>query len=123
MRFKLDENTEQDVLRLVLTEAFYPTSTSVLLIKDFLDKNFRKSEIDDINSEGYPTKAKTAVMVSNNGQPLKTFQPRELLLVLDDKFQKLISKKEDRRKFLKQVIVDWFNNTISKEGVLSVNHL
>lgn len=123
MKFLIDENTEQEAIRSIITEAFYPTSASVLVIKDFLDANFRKTEIDDIDSHGYPIKVKTAVMVSKNGQPLKTFQASELLLLLDDKFQKLISKADDRRVFLKQVMKDWFSNAISREGVLTVNHL
>ena len=42
----------------------------------------------------------------------------------DDKFEKIITKKEDRRKFLKQVIKDWYykNNGI-KTGMLSVNYI
>ena len=121
MRFIINEKIESDVLRRVLTESFCPTAEKVLLIKNFLDKNFAKTETDDIGDDGYPIKVKSAVLVSNNNQPLKTFQAKELLLMLDDKFQKMISNESDRKKFLKQVISDWFNDRISKEGVLSVN--
>ena len=99
------------------------TTEKVLLVKDYLDKNFAKTESDDIGKDGYPVKIKTAVLLSNNGQPLKTFQARELLMMLDDKFQKMITKEDDRKKFFKQIIRDWFNNKISKEGILSVNLL
>ena len=121
MRFIISEKIESDILRMVLTESFCPTAEKVLLIKNFLDKNFAKTETDDIGDDGYPIKVKSAVLVSNNNQPLKTFQAKELLLMLDDKFQKMISNESDRKKFLKQVISDWFNDRISKEGVLSVN--
>ena len=62
-------------------------------------------------------------MMSCSGQPLKTMQPKEFLLFLDDKFHGMIADESDRKKFLKQVIKDWYNNKISKNGLLSVNHL
>lgn len=123
MKVVIDENTEDYVIKNILTESFYPTTEKVLLVKDYLDKNFAKTESDDIGKDGYPVKIKTAVLLSSNGQPLKTFQARELLMMLDDKFQKMITKEDDRKKFFKQIIRDWFNNKISKEGILSVNLL
>jgi hypothetical protein len=45
----------------------------------------------------------------------------ELLRHLDDRFEHMISDKVDRRKFLIQVIKDWYNGDIDKNGMLSVN--
>lgn len=123
MKVIIDEKIEDALFKAVLAEAFYPTSEKVLAVKDYLDKNFVKTETDDIGKDGYPIKVKSAVLVSSTKQPLKTFFPKELLMMLDDKFQKMITKEDDRKKFLKQIIRDWFNNKISKEGILSVNLL
>ena len=119
----ITEQEEQNLIKNILQEAFYPNSEKVLIIKDFLDKNFVKQEIDSLDENGYPTKEKTVMLVSNQKQPLKTLSMKELLRFLDDKFQKMVSKKEDRRKFLKQVIKDWYFGNIKGNGILSVNYL
>ena len=120
MRIKINENIEQTIINDLLTESFNPSAEKVVLIKDFLDKNFVKSSIDDIDSDGFPIKNNVFNMVSN-GKTVKVMQPDELLLLLDDKFSKMIEDKDDRIKFLKQVLTDWFEGKISKNGLLSVN--
>ena len=60
MKVVIDENTEDYVIKNILTESFYPTTEKVLLVKDYLDKNFAKTESDDIGKDGYPVKIKTA---------------------------------------------------------------
>lgn len=120
MRVIIDENVEQNIINDLLTESFNPSAEKVLIIKDYLDKNFKKGSIEDIDSNGYPKKTNVINMVSN-GQVIKTIQPDEMLLLLDDKFSKIIQNKGDRKKFLKQVLIDWYTNNISKNGLLSVN--
>ena len=121
MAIKLNANKEEEIIKTILLETFCPSSEKVVAVKEYLDKNFKKSEIDDFDENGYPIKVKCAYMINNNGQPIKTVLPKELLMILDDKFSKIISDKADKRKFLKQIIIDWFDNAISKEGILSVN--
>ena len=118
----IDEDKEQELIGNILNEVFYPTSEKVLYITNYLDKNFAKQALDSLDDNGYPTKEKTVVLLSNEKQPLKTLNMKELLRLLDDMFQKIISDKKDRRKFLKQVIKDWYFNKI-KHGILSVNYI
>ena len=99
----------------------FQMSDMVLTVKKFLDKGFTRDLQDDIDSNGYPKKKCVVSMLSTDKQPLKTMSMRELLLMLDDKFNSMVSDESDRRKFLKQVIRDWFDNKISKQGLLSVN--
>lgn len=91
------------------------------MVKHFLDNSFARQLQDDIDENGYPTKKCVVTMLSTDKQPLKTMSMRELLLMLDDKFNSLVKDDKDRRRFLKQVIRDWFNNKITKQGLLSVN--
>ena len=121
----ITEETEQKLIADILAEAFYPTSDKVLAIKAYLDKNFEKQKLDSLDVNGYPTKEKTVVLVSKEKQPLKTLNMKELLRFLDDNddFRKMISDDIDRKKFLKQVITDWYKNNIKSNGILSVNHL
>lgn len=119
---KINENTlNEEVVGDILQESFFPMSDMVLTVKKFLDKGFARDLQDDIDSNGYPKKKCVVSMLSTDKQPLKTMSMRELLLMLDDKFNSMVSDESDRRKFLKQVIRDWFDNKISKQGLLSVN--
>ena len=121
---KINENTlNEEVVGDILQESFFPMSDMVLTVKKFLDKGFTRDLQDDIDSNGYPKKKCVVSMLSTDKQPLKTMSMRELLLMLDDKFNSMVSDESDRRKFLKQVIRDWFDNKISKQGLLSVNHI
>lgn len=115
----ISEDTVEQIKRTILREAFHPERKKVLAIKDFLDSTFKPSfRYDEV--DGYPSRVQTAELVSN-GETLKVLSMRELLLMLDDKFNDLIKDTEDRRKFLKQVITDWYGGKISKEGLLSLN--
>lgn len=119
----MTEETEQKLIADILEEAFYPTSDKVLAIKEYLDKNFAKQKLDSLDDNGYPTKENTVVLLSKEKQPLKTLNMKELLRLLDDKFHNMVSDNVDRKKFLKQVIRDWYQNNIKNNGILSVNHL
>lgn len=119
----ITEETEQKLIADILAEAFYPTSDKVLAIKEYLDKNFAKQKLDSLDDNGYPTKENTVVLLSKEKQPLKTLNMKELLRLLDDKFHNMVSDNLDRKKFLKQVIKDWYQNNIKNNGILSVNHL
>lgn len=120
--FKINESIlNEDIVGDILQESFYPISDMVLIVKKFLDKSFSRQLQDDIDSNGYPKKKCVVMMLSTDGQPLKSMSMRELLLMLDDKFNGMIKDEKDRRNFLKQIIRDWFYNKISKQGILSVN--
>lgn len=122
-QFLINEGDETKIISELISEAFYPNVDKVLFIKDYIDKNFKKQSLDDIDTNGYPCSTPSVVMISKSGQPMKTMEMKEFLLFLDDKFHNMISDESDRKKFLKQVITDWYNNKISKNGLLSVNRL
>ena len=120
--FKINEELlNEDIVGDILQESFCPLSDMVLMVKKFLDKGFTRQLQDDIDSNGYPKKKCVVMMLSTDRQPLKTMSMRELLLMLDDKFNSMVKDEKDRRSFLKQIIRDWFDNKISKQGLLSVN--
>lgn len=118
----INEETEREIVGGILTESFSPSAEKVLLVKDYIDKNFAKVEIDDIDENGYPTKDKMVNMLSG-GQPLKTMTLGDFLLILDDKFHSIITDDNDRKKFIKQIIKDWYTGKLAKNGVLSVNFI
>ena len=111
----------EEQLDYVLSESFHPKSSMVLMVKGYLDKNFNHSYIDDMDTNGYPQRIPVVVWVNSNGDSLKTLSTDDLLSMLDDKFNSLIKDDDDRRRFLKQVIKDWFRKKITHDGLLSVN--
>lgn len=117
---KITENMEKNAISQILTEAFYPEREKVLAVKEYLDKNFIKTESIDVDADGYPKMYNTVEMVIGNN-PVKPMSMEELLRHLDDKFEFMIRDKGDRRKFLIQVIKDWYNGSIDRNGMLSVN--
>ena len=105
----------------MLSESFHPKSSMVIMVKEYLDKNFKQSYIDDMDTNGYPQRIPVVVWVNSNGDSLKTLSTDDLLSMLDDKFNSLIKDDDDRRRFLKQIIKDWFSKRITHDGLLSVN--
>ena len=121
MRIKIEKDKEGRIIKNLLSETFCPAAEKVIAVKNYLDKNFKKTTVDDIDENGYPRKTKCALMMSGSKQALKTVFPKELLMILDDKFQKIITDNVDRKKFLKQIITDWFCGSITNNGILSRN--
>ena len=119
----IKDNIREGLMSGLLQEALSPDREKVLIVKKFLDDNFARIETDDIDANGYPTKVKSVTLVSKDKQPLKPMKIAELLLMLDDKFQDMIKDDGDRKLFLKQIITDWYNGNIDKNGILSVNFL
>ena len=120
--FKINEDIlNEDIVGDILQESFFPVADKVMVVKKFLDKSFMRQLQDDIDANGYPKKKCVVMLLSRDKNPLKTMSMRELLLMLDDKFNSMVKDEKDRRKFLKQIIRDWFDNKISKQGLLSVN--
>ena len=118
----LTEHLLQECYSAILNEVYYPLSSKVLLIKNYLDNNFQRDYILDMDDNGYPINKGVVNMVSN-GVVIQQMQGDEILTLLDDKFHNIIKDKTDRRSFLKQVLSDWFQNKISREGLLTVNKI
>jgi hypothetical protein len=59
----------------------------------------------------------------SSGQPIKTMSLREFLLLLDDRFHDMMTDDSDRKKFLKQIIKEWYTGKLAKNGLLSVNFI
>ena len=122
-RILINEEQANSVMDYIVSESFIPSAEKTLLVKDYLDRYFIRRTIDDLDANGYPKKTPVAIMVSVDKQPLRTLQMEELLLLLVDKFNGMVKDEADLKAFMKQIIMDWFQNRISKSGILSVNHV
>ena len=118
----ITETQEQKLLEYLILEKNYPIEPSkVLLVKDYLDKNFKKGNLAEFGANGLPVNT-PVVGLLNNGQVVKNLTAKQLFDVLEDEFRGMFSDKIQRSKFLVQVIKDWYANKISKEGLLSTTH-
>lgn len=96
---------------------------NVLLVKKYLDSNFKKGQIENIGPDGFPAKVRIVGMMSSNGDILQNLGEMQLEDLLIEKFKNMFIDKIERQKFLHQVLDDWFNDKIGMFGNLSVNLL
>ena len=115
----LTEKQEQQLLEFLILEKTYPINPNkVLIVKKFLDKNFKKGTLSEFGSNGLPTNT-PVVGVLSNSKVVKNLTAGQLFDILEDEFRGMFSDKIERSKFLTQVIKDWYYNKITKDGLLS----
>ena len=95
----------------------------VLIVKKFLDGNFGRGDFEEIGDDGMPRVTRIVIMKGPSGNPLKNMFMDQLQDLLQEKFKNMFSEEDEKRKFLGQVMRDWYDNKIGLYGSLSVNHL
>ena len=110
-RFILSENGLELIKGKILRESY---SDKIDLVKRFLDKNFmRASTQKDGKDVG------TFVKLNGNIPTDESLWKQDVLDILDDEFNNIISDKKERDGFLSQLVDDWYNKKITKYGSLS----
>ena len=102
---------------------YYVNPENVLIVKKYLDTNFKKGQIENLGPDGFPAKVRIAGMMSSNGDIIQNLGEMQLEDLLIEKFKNMFIDKIERQKFLHQVLQDWFNDKIGMFGNLSVNIL
>ena len=120
---KLNEEILQMPVDKKMNKPYCINPDKVILVKNFLDKNFQKGNLENIGANGLPQKVRIAAMMSSTGEVLRNLLDSELEDLLIDKFKNMFLDTNERGLFMKQVVDDWFNNKISPIGLLSVNKL
>ena len=101
----------------------YPVDTQkVLVVKDFLDKNFERRSMDGIGDNGMPTDVYLVCMV-RNGNDLKLMYGQDVIDLLEDLCKDMFMNQDQRLRFVTQVFNDWYNDKISTYGQLSKNYV
>lgn len=93
----------------------------VKVVKKFLDDNFTKAGLAHIGEDGYPATLPFVVMNGTDGIPARKMYDKQLFELLLDKYGKLYAEMDRTKRFLQQIMKDWYYDKISKEGLLSVN--
>lgn len=103
------------------SKPFYVNPEQVNIVKKYLDTGFKRGSMHTISDEGYPKETKIVAMIGTDGNVLRNMTDVQLFYLLQDRFQHMFADMENRDKFLKQIIKDWYNKKISNTGLLSVN--
>lgn len=118
----ITEKQEQQLLEHLIVEQEFPIEPKkVLIVKSYLDKNFKRGKLAEFGDNGLPVNT-PVVGLMNNGEVVKNLTARQLFDVLEDEFRGMFLNKIQRSKFLAKVIQDWYANKITKDGLLSVTH-
>lgn len=95
-------------------------SNKVYIIKKYLDSNFIKADIEELNDKGDLEKKPLVIMLDSKMQPTENRMTLEQLYYkVQYKYQNIIQNKKERNKFIWNVINDWFYNKITKNNNLS----
>lgn len=110
-RFILSENGLELIKGKILRESY---SDKIDLVKRFLDKNFMRASTQKDDKD-------VGIFVKLNGNiPTdESLWKQDVLDILDDEFNNIISDKKERDGFLSQLVDDWYNKKITKYGSLS----
>lgn len=115
----INEHQEEILLNLALQESYNQDySAKVFRVKNYLDKNFMRGSIPQMDDNDMPSKQEVVIMLDGDGKPVKTMSDRQLFELLQDKFKDILPQ-EERDEWLKRVIISWYKKGISKDGTLS----
>lgn len=115
----INENTEKKIFELLINESF-GYSNKVRIIKDYLDKHYIKADIEKLDDKGDMSKQPIVIMLDSKMQPTEnSLNLEQLYYKVQYKYQNILPNKEERNKFIWNVINDWFYNKITKNNNLS----
>lgn len=119
----LNENQHRELTRMFLNERTYPVKPELVLqVKKFLDKTFKKGDIEKFGERGKIENIPIVSIMDKKGNPIKPYSDKDLHNFLIEEFKDMFSSEEERHNFLKQVIKDWYEDKITPNGLLSVSH-
>ena len=112
----ISEHNERQLFQNILNEAM--TLDKVSIIKDFLDRNFKRADTTEIDDKGMVNSKPLVVWIDKHENPVKTMTDVQLFYLLQEKYKNLFADKTERDTFLKKLIKAWYNKKISKYGTI-----
>ena len=121
----INESKRDVLLSAILNESLLggDQSDKVLLVKDFLDKNFSKASSNNglFDENGNRKTDSFVALLDNSKNVLKLLTDRQTFDILQEKFKTILPNQTDddkkqRDKFLKKVLIAWYNDKITKQG-------
>ena len=104
----------------MIEEMFGGWGEKVKAVKDYLDKNFSRASATIFGKDGIPQVHEIVAWLDKYKQIVKTLTDVQLFYIIQDQFKNILPDKQERDKFIIQVLKDWYNHKISKNYSLSV---
>ena len=120
MKIIISEKGEKILKECAINEVYGGLGDKVKVVKDYLDKHFSRANTTIMGKDGTPETQQVVAWLDDYKQVVKTLTDVQLFYVIQDKFKNILPGSDERDKFLKQVIKDWYNHKISKNNSLSV---
>ena len=86
-----------------------------LLVKKYLDDNFKRGSIDRMDDNGRPSKYEVVVLLTPDGKPVRTMTDKQMFNYLQAKFKDILPE-DERDAFLKDAMIKWYNRKITRNG-------
>lgn len=106
---------------LLVESVNYTDPQKVLLVNKHLSDNFLRASMPILGEDGNPKTLYIVGMKGTDGNVIKNMTAKQLFYYLQDKFKGIYADKSKRDKFLLQVMKDWYNRKITKQGMLTKN--
>ena len=117
----INESQESMLLEeAMIEEMFGGWGEKVKAVKDYLDKNFSRANATIFGKDGRPQVQEIVAWLDKYKQIVKTLTDVQLFYIIQDQFKNILPDKQERDKFIIQVLKDWYNHKISKNYSLSV---
>ena len=115
---------QENELKKRLSENYFVETDKVKMIRDFLDDHFERGANPYMGGDGYPVmKPIMGLKIGDPDNSTKPMTPSQVFYMLQDRFKGICSDRKERDAFLKQVLIDWYNKSISYDGMLSRNNI
>lgn len=105
----ITEKQRDELVKLMVLEETGMRIERALAVKKFLDDNFKRADIPQINKDGYADAQPIVVYLDKYKQPIKNMSDEDLLDMLLDKFKNIIPDENEKRQFLLDVMKSWYN--------------
>ena len=110
--------SENQLKRNILKESY---SDKAIMIKNFLDSNFMRATFTKTGDDGLKKDIGVFVQLDSHRLPTDTQLTADSVFdIVQDKFSKIITDKQERDRFIIRVMKDWYANAKGlKDGNLS----
>lgn len=103
-------------------ELKYPVDCDkVLLIKDFLDKNFHKDVEDAYSPEGIVVKQPVVFVMNTQGMPVEKIDNETLFDRVFHANRNMYLDQNRLNRFIRKVVEKWLEDKIDQNGMLDTN--
>ena len=103
-------------------ELKYPVDCDkVLIIKNFLDKNFHKDMADTYTPEGIVVMQPVIYVMDSMGNNIEQIDNEDLTDRVMGMYNNMYLDKNRGERFIKKVVADWLEDKIGQYGTLSSN--